>query len=350
MRLRTTIATTITTVAAVLLTLGSAPPASAAAPVVVSPAPGGNLTAGSTGPLVIDFPIAASSHYRMSVECGNFDYYWSNGGFKPYSGQQSILIDPLTGIGGEDLGGATCEIEISGGIPYGTTTSTFSLASPPLSLSEVGAIEAEFYPLVKDDYLDETEFVFSVNRKADATLTVTDMDGKTIYSRSTWLGRAGEYRLPWKGQTTTGKPAKPGRYRATITAVADGATLSQSARVHVLTKNVVRRETLRKNELGGRETTGGNCRIEYEDEGTLLDCWGGAYARSTYTFKIPADATRIRWGAALYSSGLDQGRGTVTKNGTRISKKAFQIRVQVTGWRATYSRGAWVSYRAHVQI
>jgi hypothetical protein len=351
MRLHATVAATITAAVAALLTLGVAPPAAAAAPVVVSPANGASLPSGSTGPLVIDFP-ATTGNYLVSVKCGASEYYWWTGAFKPYSGRQSIAIDPLEGHGGRDLGGSTCQVEVSGGNPYAKTISTFSLASPPLTLTDVSATKAEFYPLVRDGYLDETEFVFSVNRKTDATLTVTDTDGKSVYSRSTWLDRAGEYRLPWRGQTTSGKRAKPGKYQATLTAVADGTTLSQSTTVRVVTKKVIRRETLRRDNFGGREATGGNCRVEYEDEGTLLDCWGGAYARSTYTFKIPADATSIRWGAPLTFTGLDQGhgRGTLTRTGTRISKTTFQVRVQVTGWRATYARGASVSYRARVQI
>lgn len=349
MRLRAIAATIITTIAAATLSVIAAAPASAAAPVVVSPANGGSLPTGSTGPLVIDFPTTSGT-YLVSVKCGDLDYYWSTGGFKPYAGRQAITIDPLEGFGGSDLGGSTCVVEVSGGTPFVKTTSAFTLTSPPLTLSDVTATKAEFYPTVKDGYLDETEFVFSVNRKTDVTLTITNPDGKTFHTRSMWVDQAGEYRMSWRGQTTTGKPIKPGRYRATITAIADGVTLSQSARVQVATKKVVRRQTIRKDELGGRETTGGNCRVDYQDEGTLLDCWGGAYARSVFTFKIPADATSIRWGAATRYTSLDKSRGSLTKNGTRTSKTTFQVRVQVTGWRAVYVRGASISYKARVKI
>lgn len=347
MRLRSILATVVTTVAASLAVISGAAPASAAFPVLVSPAAGAALIGGSTGPLVLDFPTPGS--YSIFVMCDS-RYIWSNGSRVPYSGRQTIQIDPLVGSSGQDLGGASCEISIYGSESPFKTTSTFTIASPSLGLSEVTATRARFYPLVKDDYLDESEFVFTVNRKADATLTVADTGGKTLYTRSVWIDQAGEHRIPWKGQTTSGKPIKPGRYRATITAVAEGVTLFQSARVQVATKKVIRRHTIRKDEFGGRETTGGNCRVEYEDEGTLLDCWGGAYARSTYTFKIPADATNIQWGASTRYTGLDQNRGTFTRNGVRTSKTAFQVRVQVTGWRAVYVRGASVSYKARVQI
>ncbi|NYE35645.1 hypothetical protein F4692_000749 [Nocardioides cavernae] len=347
-RLRAMVGTTITAILGAVLALSVAPPASAAFPVLVTPAPGASLVGGSSGPLVLDFPTPGS--YSIFVQCGS-TYIWSNGGRVPYpAGRQTIPIDPLEGISGEDLGGATCQTDIYGSESPYKTTSTFTVIPPTLALSPVTATKDKIYPLVRDNYLDETEFKFSVNRKADATLTVTDPEGKTYYTKSIWADRAGEYRIAWKGQTTSGKPIKPGRYRATITAMADGATLSQSVRVQVATKNVIRRQTIRKDELGGRETTGGNCRVEYEDEGTLLDCWGGAYARSVFTFKIPADATNIRWRARTSYTGLDKNRGSITTNGNRTGKTTYQVRVQVTGWRAVYVHGASLTYKARVQI
>ncbi|GAA1439358.1 hypothetical protein GCM10009641_46890 [Mycobacterium cookii] len=348
MRLRTIVGATITTVFSTLLAVSTAPPASAAFPVLITPAPGASLVGGSSGPLVLDFATPGS--YSIFVTCDS-RYIWSNGGRVPYSaGRQTIPIDPLEVNSGEDLGGATCQIDIYGSESPYKTTSTFTVVSPPLALSAVTVTKAEFYPLVRDKYLDETEFVFSVNRKADATLTVADPDGRIYYTKSVWAHGAGQYRIAWKGQTTSGRPVEPGRYRATVTAVADGAILSQSARVQVVTKKVVRKQTIRKDELGGRETTGGNCRVEYEDEGTLLDCWGGAYARSTYTFKIPADATNLRWGARTSYTSLDKYRGSLAKNGVRTSATTFQVRVQVTGWRAVYVHGASLTFRARTQI
>lgn len=349
MQLRAIAAAIITVAATGTFGLVAASPASAAAPVVVSPANGGSLPSGSTGPLVIDFP-ASGGNYWVSVKCGSFDYYWSTGGSKPYAGRQALSIDPLEGLGGEDLGGMTCQVEMNGGVPFATTVSTFVVTSPPLTLSDVTATKDEFYPVVQDKYLDETEFAFSVNRKADATLTVTDPDGKTFYTKSVWVDQAGDYRIAWKGQTTSGKPIKPGRYRATITAVADGTTLSQSARVQVATKHVIRRQTLRKDHYASHDSTGGNCRTDFDDEAVLLDCWGGAYARSVFTFKIPADATNIRWGARTSYTSLDKNRGSITKNGIRTSKTSYQVRVQVTGWRAVYVHGASLTYKARVQI
>jgi hypothetical protein len=349
MRLRAIAATIITTVAAATLSIVVASPASAAAPVVVSPANGGTLPTGSTGPLVIDFPATGGS-YSVSVKCGSGDYYWSTGGLKSYAGQQAITIEPLEGYDGSDLGGAACQVDAFGGNPYAKITSAFTLTSPPLTLSDVTATKAEFYPLVKDGYLDKTEFIFSVNRKTTATLTITNPDGQTFYTRSIWVDRAGEHRVLWKGQTTSGKPIKPGRYRATITATADGVTLWQSTRVQVATKKVFRRQTILKDHYASNDSTGGNCRTDFDDEAVLLDCWGGAYARSVFTFKIPTNATNIRWGARTTYTSLDKNRGSLTKNGSRTSKTTFQVRVQVTGWRAGYVHGASVSYKARVQI
>jgi hypothetical protein len=102
-------------------------------------------------------------------------------------------------------------------------------------------------------------------------------------------------------------------------------------------------------------STRGNCTYQLspadDDFSAYLDCWGGKIAAATYSFKIAATATNIRWAASTARSTDDICcRGTITKRGHRVSKTTFQVRVQVTGWRATIVRNARISYRARVRI
>ncbi len=350
MRLRTLLVATASALALVLGTQGLASPATAASPpVVVSPAPGGTLPYGSSGPLVIDFPAEVYG-YLISVDCNS--YYWSTGGFVQYSGRQSIPIDPLVGIT-EKLEGSTCEIEISGGSPFGTTTSSFTVAVPQLKLGDVTTSRSTFYPLVKDGYRERTKFLFDVNRWFKATITIKDATSRTIYTNDTdgQFSELGEYYWPWNGKTTHGKPVLPGKYKATISVTdTDGTTLTDSTSVRVATKTVTREKTVRLRGISGRTSTSGNCNARKRDGAVILDCRGGKYAAATYAVTIPADATNVRWGAEAERTEDDLSEGTITKRGTRVAKTRFEVRIEVTGQRAVKVSEVWVSYRGTYQI
>lgn len=128
-------------------------------PVVVSPATGGTLATGTDGPLVIDFPVPGE--YTVTVKCGSA-YSWSSG-VQPYSGRQTIPIRRLGYV--EELAGSTCQIDVAGGSPnWHKTSSTFTVVIPPLSVSDVTTSNPTFYPLIKDGYLDTTDFRQDFNR------------------------------------------------------------------------------------------------------------------------------------------------------------------------------------------
>lgn len=98
--------------------------------------------------------------------------------------------------------------------------------------------------------------------------------------------------------------------------------------------------------------TRGNCtasRFSY-DGTTTLDCWGGKYARASYTVKLPRTTTAVSWSLRGVKPSADLCcRGKVTKSAKRISKTRFRVTAQVTGLRAYEVREVTVNYRARVQ-
>lgn len=318
------------------------------APTVVSPAPGSSLPRGSTGPLVIDFPVLGGSTIKVScVGGGTYTYYTTTGG---PAGRRSIPMDALEAGSDADLSGATCYIDLNGN--YKPVQSTFTLTAPTLALGDLWVSKQKFYPVVKDGYLDKVTFGVNSNRTAEVTLTIKDRTGKTVHAKS---GRVtlGQNQWTWDGKVTGGKTAAPGSYTATVSATADGAVFTSTTRVTVATKKVKRKVTLRRAGWNGTDSTRGNCivRTDTDAQSSILDCWGGAYAASTYAFTIPADATNIRWRAATAYTDLDKCcRGTITKTGSRVGKTKFRVRVQATGWRATEVTSVRVSFRGTIRI
>lgn len=192
-----------------------------------------------------------------------------------------------------------------------------------------------------------------LNRVADATLIIKNRRGKTVFKQ---VGRsregAGKYWWRWTGKDLAGELVKPGPYRATINTTIDGTAIAKSTTVRVATKTVSRKTTLRKNGLRGKVSTRGNCGVDWDFDAdtALLNCAGGAYAATTYTFKVPAKA-RISWTADLGSSGIDECcQGTITKRGKRIGKYKYEVRVQVTGRRATIVNSVDLIYKIRVKI
>ena len=83
---------------------------------------------------------------------------------------------------------------------------------------------------------------------------------------------------------------------------------------------------------------------------TSLDCWGGRYAMANYNFRVPASAFNVHWsarGTAPVSDICCDGR--ITRTGKRLSSTLFQIRAQVSGWRAFDVDRAAISYTYKVR-
>ena len=213
--------------------------------------------------------------------------------------------------------------------------------------------KATFYPLVKDNYLDTVSVRSRLNRRADAGLVVKNSRGKTVYKKAARPSGPGVHRWTWNGRTTSGKPVRAGKYRATVSATADGKSVSSSVPVRVATKTVTRKVTIRKDYLSSRDSTKGTCYTSFSeyDETTTLDCWGGSYAATTFTFKLPRNAKNLKWSASTGRTSLDKCcDGSISKNGHRVGRTKFKIRIQVTGWRAVDVYGARVSYKTRVKI
>lgn len=348
MRVRRALAA-LSSVPLVLLGLVAAPAAAVQPPLLVSPAPGAGLLAGSTGPMVIDF--VTPGDYEVTVECGDADYrFWAH---QSYAGRTTFELDPLVAHDGSTLGGKTCTLEVYSWDDYQTFTGTFPVVHAPLKVDRVSASKATFYPVVKDGYLDTTDIRFALSRPAGVTLRVEDGKGKAVYEATKTYGQPGSQAWTWNGRTTSGKPVPAGAYRAVVTASADGATSSGATSVRVATKVVTKRLSLARTGAEGSASTRGSCSVTKNsyDGSARLDCFSGRFAAITYTFSIPASATNLAWSASLRASAGDLCcRGTITKTGRRVSRTKFQVRVQVTGWRATYVDDARLRYQARVRV
>jgi hypothetical protein len=350
MRLRTALIATIS--AGVIGALGLASPAAAAAPpTIVSPTNGSIVPYGEPVLFVIDAPTAGN--YFLSVDCLKA----GTSTFKD-SGNYDLVVGSNTfHVNADDFAtaevGSVCTF-ITYLSPDAKAQSTFTVAGPPvLELSEFSFSKTSFYPLVRDDYRDEVKYTVAVNRSADSSLTFTDAKGHVVYSDSVRLPYASTFEGTWDGRTKSGKPVLPGKYRATMTVTTDGVTVSKSDTVSVLTKMATRRLTLTKSGTKGSESSRGKCGYDYDfkNNSTTLNCQGGEYAASTYSFKIPANATNIRWNADTSHTADDfSSRGVITKRGQRVSATKYEVRVQVTGYRATIVNGVTVIYTARVKI
>lgn len=353
MRLRTALIAAATTIASVVVSLtGLIVPATAAGPpVITAPANGGTLLAYSTGPLVIEASTAGT--YSLYVRCQSARYDYAFQQFQDVAlvvGTNTIALDTLAYHDGSDISGSTCTASIG----FGPET-RFTIVGAPLELSDLTISKPTFYPLVKDGYLDFTKLLFDTNRGGSANVTITDAKNRVVYNKTFHLDGAGRWYWAWNGKTTSGKPVLPGKYRATLAMTTDGVTQTRSVNTTVATKMATRRWTIDKGSRDGRTETSGKCRTrdgnEAEGYGAVLDCRGGKFAAITYTLRVPANATNIRYNVKTTATEDDfADRGTITKTGKRISDTKYQIRVQVTGYRATVVDEVSLTYKARVQI
>ena len=352
MRLRTALTAAISVCILSSVVSGS-PAAAAAGPTITSPANGSTIEYGAPVDIVINAP--AAGEYFIDLDClkSGTSTFEESGRIDLSAGANVFHMDPEAFAAAEV--GSVCTLIT---YPYSAgsnekTQTTFTIAARDVELTEFRFSRTSFYPLVRDDYRDEVAFTLTVNRPTGSTLTFTDMKGHVVYRDSVRLPYAETYKGTWDGRTKSGKPVLPGKYRATLTVTADGVTASRSKTVSVLTRRATRRLTLTKSGTKGSESSRGTCGYDYDftKNSTTLNCQGGAYAASTYSFKIPSNATNIRWNADTSHTADDfSSRGVITKRGERVSATRYEVRVQVTGYRATIVNGVTVSYTARVQI
>ena len=65
----------------------------------------------------------------------------------------------------------------------------------------------------------------------------------------------------------------------------------------------------------------------------------------TYSFTIPSKATNVSWNTSATRPDADICcDGRITRTGSRPRSNLYQVRAQVTGWRAYVVNRAWVHY------
>ncbi len=106
---------------------------------------------------------------------------------------------------------------------YGRTATairSFILDSTPPRLSSVSVSPTDFYPLIKDGYLDHTTVRFRLSERTRVRLEVRDAVGRLIYS-TTSVENPGIKSFRWSGQGIVHDDSKPflvARYRLRVVA------------------------------------------------------------------------------------------------------------------------------------
>jgi len=146
--------------------------------------------------------------------------------------------------------------------------------------------------------------------------------------------------------------ATPGTYRIRIAASAGGVTRTVTKSVSVTTALVNRRRSAARDGSASSTATRGSCYATRDSDygTTALDCWGGRYAMARYNFRVPASAFGVTWRSTGHLAEADICcTGKVSRTGTRVSSRVFQVRVTATGWRAFDVTGASMSYSYKVR-
>ena len=219
--------------------------------------------------------------------------------------------------------------------------------TPPLDVHSLTRSSASIYPWVRDGYYDYVDFNWETTRDATHAITVRNSSG-TLVRSATVEGTEGGNWWTWGGYSNAGSRVATGTYTVKVLATdADGQKDSASTTVTVRRATVTQTKTVSRYGDGGTRGTSGSCyatRDSWEST-TELDCWGGRYARVTYSFTIPSRAYNVSSYVSGYRSSLDFCcNGRITKSGWRPSSTVYRARAQVTGWRAYVVTKARVTY------
>ncbi|HSE72791.1 MAG TPA: FlgD immunoglobulin-like domain containing protein [Nocardioidaceae bacterium] len=314
-------------------------------------APTSNVNSGWGGPITFTFDSDAEvGDYSFEIDCENYDYDWDgyyyDGNPTSYTWHTSSIQGPTD---------CTINIEHYYGAGYASRTIHVNAPPPPkMNVSESSVSPATFYPRVRDGYKDATRISYRLNQRANVTATVRNSNGARV--RTTSIGwQTGGYRAwSWNGRNDSGSAVRTGTYSVTIAATNRVGSKDSVARsVKVATGYTSKRVTRSRWGDDGRPATSGNCTVRRDDyEGAAyLDCWGGNYAQMTYSFRIPSNASNVRWNVAGGASSADICcDGTIKRTGYLASATRAIVRVRVTGWRAWDAHKASVTYTVRKRI
>lgn len=217
----------------------------------------------------------------------------------------------------------------------------FSAVVPLLSVSNVSASPQTFYPIVRDGYKDITRIEWSQSTASTRVAVIRRSTGKVVRRESLGQLSAGWRGWRWDGRKGDGSTAAIGKYRVVVTVSAGGVQRSASTTVEVATGWRTTTHTLHRSGTNtSSRGTSGSCFISAYSGVLKLDCWGGNYARASYGFSVPSNATNVRRSISKGLASDDfccQGSISATWSGNVAT-------VQATGWRAVDVYGVTIKY------
>ena len=333
---------------AAALTVSTAAMASAdpAPPTVSAPAEGAVVATGFTGPVTASFDgIPDGTAYTFDLACDD------GAGPGPVD-SRTLLSDgttaPQTYSVPAITGPATCVLAVRDSGDALVLTRNFSVAGPALVLSSAAVSASAFYPTVVDGYRDSVTAAWTSNKTAGHLVEVLDSNGVVVRRADLGDLAAGAHRWAWNGRSTSGGRVGVGTYRIRVDADDHAGSTSTFTRSVLLRSGyVVRRHSLYRGGSSSVTSVSRGCfATRHSRQGTTsLDCWGGRFARASYTFRLPAAAYSLRYAlSGQRSAGDICCFGRISRAGSRVSKTAFRVTATVTGWRAYDVRRVAVSY------
>lgn len=336
---------TLTALLASLLCVGTvlvAAPASASGfsdPKVISPSWDG-VRVGFAGPLKIDFSNSVDGDWTIDLidpagnQVDSTDVYVNSD-----SKVVSVPIDtPLTRRG-------QWQMAMTAPSGFSADPVDFNVVAA-MAFSNVTVSPTTFYPRVRDGYRDSTTIHYDTNALYHTKIAakITNRAGTTVRSTS-WIGDNDYGYWTWRGRKNDGTLAPTGDYKITLTGTDNGKSVSTSKWVTVATGHRYSTVTKKVSGASGARAASSGCQISRYDGVMELDCLGSGYARATYGFTIPSNATNLSWKApGVYADDDLCCDGKMTKAGKRTTSTHYRITVQVTGYRAYDVHSAQVTY------
>lgn len=311
-------------------------------PVVTSP--GGEVAAGYTGPLTVDFAATVVDTYLVDISpVDGGSYGWS--GEHYYDGVDtavSFTIDPIPA--------GQYDITVSG-LEFGhQTVQTLVVVAGSLVLDHVTASPQTFYPLVRDGYRDSTRATYRVNQSARVIARVFNSSATKVLGVDLGV-RSGSQTWSWSGKKSDGTYAVPGSYVVRFYATAGDLTKQAGVVVKIATSYTV---VDTSKVVTGYQTYSHefspSCYVDYFYYYSTvdLDCWGGSYAIARYRFTIPANAYNVRYAVAGYHECCTNG--DVYTTAARTSSTVYRVNVVATGWRSYVVERVRVGYTYRKRI
>lgn len=355
--------------AAPVLSITMAPAANAAdpgLPVLVSPSSGSTIPSAVEYDVVLDMSqVSTDSYWRIDLECdGNGATPVRTDGYYPepitqrmpaMTGPQTCAFTAYnysTGEGPTQIGNLNVAAPEPASEPPTDPTPPTPPAPPVLALSGFSISATSFYPRVVDNYRDTVTTRWTSNRAANTSIAVLNSRGTAI-RRQSFIGLApGAHSWAWNGRMSDRRVAAVGMYRVRVTAAVAGVTRTFTRSVAISTALVNRSGSAARDGDVSSVAASDSCYVTQDSYNliTSLDCWGGRYAMANYNFRVPASAFNVHWsarGTAPVSDICCDGR--ITRTGKRLSSTLFQIRAQVSGWRAFDVDRAAISYTYKVR-